>query len=97
MDISIVILNYNDKDYLKGCLESLAGCSKSRQVEIIVSDNDSTDGSNEMVESQFPHVKLIRNNQNLGFTKRQQRRHPGQHGGVRLFAQLGHQGAGRLH
>ena len=69
MDISIVILNYHDKDYLRGCLESLADCSKSREVEIIVSDNNSTDGSNEMVETQFPHVILIKNNANLGFTK----------------------------
>jgi len=69
MDISIVILNYNDNEYLKGCLQSLDHCSKSRQVEIIVSDNASTDGSIEMVESEFPHVRLLKNNENLGFTK----------------------------
>jgi GT2 family glycosyltransferase len=69
MDISIVILNYNDKDYLKGCLESLAGATKTRQLEIIVSDNASTDGSNEMVETLFPHVKLLKNKENLGFTR----------------------------
>jgi hypothetical protein len=69
MDISIVILNYNDKDYLKGCLESLTGAAKTRQIEIIVSDNASTDGSNEMVETMFPHVKLLKNKENLGFTK----------------------------
>lgn len=69
MDISIVILNYNDKPYLKGCLESLENCSKLRQVEIIVSDNASTDGSIEMVETEFPHVRLLKNKENLGFTK----------------------------
>jgi hypothetical protein len=69
MDISIVILNYNTKEYLKGCLQSLGHCSKSRQVEIIVSDNASTDGSIEMVESEFPHVRLLKNKENLGFTK----------------------------
>ncbi len=69
MDVSIVILNYNDKEYLRGCLQSLAHCSRSRQVEIIVSDNASTDGSIEMVESEFPRVRLLKNKENLGFTK----------------------------
>ena len=69
VDISIVILNYNDKEYLKGCLLSLDHCSTSRRVEIIVSDNASTDGSIEMIESEFPHVRLLKNNENLGFTK----------------------------
>jgi GT2 family glycosyltransferase len=69
VDVSIIILNYNDKEYLKGCLQSLDCCSKSRHVEIIVSDNASTDGSIEMVESEFPHVRLLKNNENLGFTK----------------------------
>jgi hypothetical protein len=69
MDISIVILNTNDVKYLEECLESLRACSKSRQVEIIVSDNASTDGSIEMVESKYPRVKLLKNQENLGFTK----------------------------
>jgi GT2 family glycosyltransferase len=69
MDISIVILNTNDLKYLEECLESLRNCSKSRQVEIIVSDNASSDGSIEMMESRFPHVKILKNKENLGFTK----------------------------
>ena len=69
MDISIVILNTNDRVYLEGCLESLKGCAPSRQVEIIVPDNASTDGSVEMLESKFPEVKLLHNGGNLGFTK----------------------------
>jgi len=69
MDISIIILNTNDLKYLEECLDSLRGCGKSRQVEIIVSDNASTDGSIEMVETKFPQVRLIKNQENLGFTK----------------------------
>jgi GT2 family glycosyltransferase len=69
MDISIIILNTNDREYLEGCLESLKNCCKTRQVEIIVSDNASNDGSIEMVESKFPQVKLVKNKENLGFTK----------------------------
>ena len=69
MDISIVILNTNDLPYLAECLESLRNCCKTRRVEIIVSDNASTDGSVEMVEAKFPQVKLLKNKENLGFTK----------------------------
>ena len=79
MDISIVILNYNDKEYLRGCLQSLEHCSKSRQVEIVVSDNASVDGSIEMVEAEFPHVRLLKNTENLGFTK-------GNNAGIRVCA-----------
>ena len=69
MDISIVILNYNDKEYLRECLQSLQHCSHSRQVEILVSDNASTDGSIEMVEAEFPRARLLKNKENLGFTR----------------------------
>jgi hypothetical protein len=69
MDISVVILSWNDKNHLEECLESLANSTKSRTMEIIVVDNASTDGSPEMVEARFPRVKLIRNKENLGFPK----------------------------
>lgn len=69
MDISIVILSWNDKQYLEGLLKSLANATKSRTMEIIVVDNASTDGSQEMVAAGFPQVRLIRNKENLGFPK----------------------------
>ena len=69
IDISIVIVSWNDSQQLQVCLESLQECTGSRTVEILVVDNASTDGSPEMVETLFPHVKLIRNHQNLGFAK----------------------------
>lgn len=69
MDISIVILSWNDKEHLQECLESLRHCTKSRSVEIIVVDNASTDGSPDMVAARFPQVTLIRNAENLGFPK----------------------------
>jgi len=61
--VSIIILSWNTKELLKNCLESL----KDLKVEIIVVDNDSTDGSPQMVEGEFPKVKLIKNQKNLGF------------------------------
>ena len=69
MDISIVVLNWNDRKHLEICLDSLANCSKRHSVEIIVVDNGSTDGSPEFVRSQFPQVQLITLAENIGFPK----------------------------
>lgn len=68
VDISIVILSWNDQRYLEECLQSLVN-STNRAMEIIVVDNASTDGTPDMVEAKFPMVKLIRNPENLGFPK----------------------------
>ncbi|MEO7299886.1 MAG: glycosyltransferase family 2 protein [Verrucomicrobiota bacterium] len=67
MDISVVILSWNDFSYLEECLESLKESASTRSLEIIVVDNGSTDGTSEKVEAKFPHVRLIRNGRNLGF------------------------------
>ena len=69
MDISVVILSWNDKQYLEVCLQSLIEARPARIMEIIVVDNASTDGSPEMVAAMFPEVKIIRNAQNLGFPR----------------------------
>lgn len=64
--LSIIILNRNTKDLLQQCLHSLP---KNESYQIIVVDNGSTDESVEMLKKQFPNVEIIINNQNLGFTK----------------------------
>lgn len=69
MDLSIIIVNYNTKDLLQRCLESVFASRTDFLLEVIVSDNGSTDGSIEMIRSRFPAVKLIENNANLGFSK----------------------------
>lgn len=69
MDISIVIVGWNAKHYLELCLESLAAAPPRRTMEIFVVDNASSDGSAEMIEALFPHVKLIRSGENLGFSR----------------------------
>lgn len=69
MDISVVIVSWNAKKYLLECLQSLASQQTSSNMEIIVVDNASTDGSPEAVSEQFPNVRLIKNNENLGFGK----------------------------
>lgn len=68
-DLSIVIVNTNNKKLLQKCLQSIYSETKKTTFEIIVSDNASTDGSPAMVKSQFSEVKLIANKDNLGFIK----------------------------
>lgn len=69
MDLSIIIVNYNTKRLLKQTIQSVIDTTKNIRYEIIVSDNNSTDGSIEMVEECFSEVKLIKNKENLGFPK----------------------------
>ena len=69
VDISIVIVSWNARRFLEECLRALQDSPNSLNTEIIVVDNASTDGSTVMVETTFPQVKLIKNDQNLGFAK----------------------------
>lgn len=67
LDVSIIIVNYNTKELTRSCLKSVFAQTKDILFEVIVSDNGSTDGSVEMIKSEFPQVNLIENNANLGF------------------------------
>lgn len=69
MDLSIIIVSYNVKEKLKKNLETLFTSQGNFSFEVFVVDNASIDGSSEMVEEFFPQVKLIKNDQNLGFAK----------------------------
>ncbi len=69
MQLSIIILNYNVSHFLQLCLTSVQEAIELIDAEIIVVDNNSTDGSCDMVNSMFPNVKLIENKQNYGFPK----------------------------
>ena len=69
MKLSVVILNYNVRYFLELCLQSVEAALKNISSEIIVIDNNSKDGSGEMVKEKFPSVVLIENNSNLGFSK----------------------------
>ncbi len=66
-DVSIVIVSFNTRDVLRECLLSVYREIGSLQVQIIVVDNASTDGSLVMIEQEFPDVVLIRSKVNLGF------------------------------
>ena len=67
MDVSIIIVNYNTKDLLFNCLNSIYEHVKNIEFEVIISDNGSKDGSEKMVRSNFPQCIFIENNANLGF------------------------------
>jgi N-acetylglucosaminyl-diphospho-decaprenol L-rhamnosyltransferase len=70
IDISIVIINYNVKDYIIPCINSIIDTRpKNLMVEIIVVDNNSKDGSITAIQDNFPNINLIINNRNEGFTK----------------------------
>lgn len=68
-EVSIIIVNYNTKELLKNCISSILEHTKDISYEIIVSDNGSVDGSIEMLQNEFPQVRLLQNNANLGFGK----------------------------
>ncbi|MFQ5431036.1 MAG: glycosyltransferase family 2 protein [Nitrospinota bacterium] len=65
--ISVVIVNWNGKQALKKCLKSMEQYENVNKLQIIVSDNDSTDGSNDMLAKEFPYVEVVQNGQNIGF------------------------------
>ncbi|WP_147675991.1 glycosyltransferase family 2 protein [Algibacter pacificus] len=69
MKLSVVILNYNVRYFLELTLKSVYAAISEIDAEIIVVDNNSSDGSCQMVKTLFPEVKLIENKENLGFSK----------------------------
>ena len=70
IDISIIIVNYNVREYLIPCIKSIfEQSSHNLSIEIIVVDNNSNDNSVKLIKNDFPEIKLIINNKNEGFTK----------------------------
>lgn len=69
IDISIIIVSYNSKSYLSQCINSIYNNSNKYKFEIIVIDNNSSDGSQEFIRKFFPNVILIANNENIGFAR----------------------------
>ncbi|MAP54746.1 glycosyltransferase family 2 protein [Altibacter sp.] len=69
MKVSVIILNYNVRYFLEQCIRSVERALGSIEGEIIVIDNNSSDDSCAMVKQRFPHVILIENTENVGFSK----------------------------
>ncbi len=66
-DVAVVIVSFNTKEILSRSLASLAGQGATLNIQTIVVDNASHDGSADMVTADFPHVDLVRSTVNLGF------------------------------
>lgn len=69
MKLTIIIVNYNVRHFLKQCLQSVEHAAKKTDCEVFVVDNNSVDGSVSMLKNEFPRVKLIANKKNVGFSK----------------------------
>jgi len=68
-ELSIIIVNYNVAYFLEQCLNSCIKAAEHADIEIIVIDNNSVDGSEEMMRTKFPVIPYVLNKQNLGFSK----------------------------
>jgi len=69
MQLSIIIVNYNVRNFLEQCLTSVFKATEGLNAEVFVVDNNSSDNSLEMVSQQFPEVIIIANKNNVGFSK----------------------------
>jgi hypothetical protein len=69
IEVSVCIVNWNCRDYLRACLCSLLQQPQGVSLEVIVVDNGSEDGAAEMTAQEFPDVFLIRNTTNRGYAK----------------------------
>ena len=69
MKLSIIIVNYNVKHFLEQCLHSVIKASQNIESEVFVVDNNSVDGSAQLVREKFPDINFIGNKNNVGFSK----------------------------
>ena len=106
LDLSIIIVNWNTRDLLAGCLEvgrmdqirnqsPVTDPDCQLTTEIFVVDNASTDGSAAMVRERFPWVRLIENAENVGFARANNQGLAAGAGALRLVAQPRHRGPSR--
>jgi len=68
-DVSVIIVTWNAARYMRDCLKSVEEQNTGLSTEIIVVDNASADETADLVRNEFPNVKLIRNETNLGFAR----------------------------
>ena len=67
MDLTIIVVNYNVKEFLEQSIISVKKSGKDIQYELFVVDNASSDGSIDLIRKKFPEVQLIPNTDNKGF------------------------------
>ncbi len=69
MKLSVIIVNYNVKHFLEQCLHSVYKAAKGIETEIFVVDNNSVDGSAQLIREKFPNLNFIENKENVGFSR----------------------------
>lgn len=69
MDLSIIIVNWNSKEYLRRCVSSIMATTGSIEFEIVIVDSGSYDGCEEMLRQEFPWVRFIQSDKNRGFAR----------------------------
>lgn len=69
LEVSVIIPNYNGIEYIENCLRSLKKQENLSDMEIIVVDNGSADGSNDLIRRKFPEISCIQLRENFGFCK----------------------------
>lgn len=69
MELSVIIVNWNSKELLRKCIASILAETKDLDFEIVVIDAGSYDGCREMLGENFPQVRFIQSDKNLGFAK----------------------------
>jgi len=69
MKLSIVIICWNDLKVLPNCLKSIYEQTKETEIEVIISDNGSTDGSLDFVRQNHPSARIVENKANLGYAR----------------------------
>jgi len=68
-ELSVIIVNWNSRDFLRPCLASLNAHGRGVSMEVIVVDSGSFDGAGDMLARDFPAVKFIQSERNVGFAK----------------------------
>jgi len=68
-ELSVILVSFNDWLHLEKCLQSLKTFLPEDDLEIVVVDNNSSDGSPDLVKKRFPNVKLLCASENLGFAR----------------------------
>jgi hypothetical protein len=69
LDVSICIVNYNSGRFVNNCLKSIFKWTQGINYEIVIVDNCSTDGSLDLIRSDYPMVRIVENKKNEGFAK----------------------------
>jgi hypothetical protein len=68
-ELSVILVNFNDKAHLSDCFSSLDKGTRGLAAEVILVDNNSQDGSQDLVRASFPWIRLIQNAENLGYAR----------------------------